>query len=398
MPTRFASRLVLLSLVTLGLAGATDAQDLDGDLIGVVWFRGLVWEIDSTTGASTRLEFPRRDELTLNSLARSPDGRLVAGQTPRITGGGGELQLVEVDLETREVVPIAPLTLPGILPGIRSLAFHPDGSLYGTTGSAVPLSYEPRLIVIELETGEWTEVGPIGGFVQALDFTADGTLYGWDISRGLVTLDLETGVATPVNPTPPPRELQIQTLLFLGDGRLIGIREQIFELDTDTGAATLIGGGVGFPRFRDLRGVEMIRTMPTVDVRPPGGQPINVFSAGMLPVAILGSRGLDVEDIDRGTLAFGPAGAAPANRGLVSYRDVNDDGFGDLLAFFRIPETGIALGDSEACIEAVLLDETALLGCDAIDTRGRGQACGLGFELALVMVPLVRRLRLRAAG
>jgi len=137
---------------------------------------------------------------------------------------------------------------------------------------------------------------------------------------------------------------------------------------------------------------------PEIDIKPGSDRnSINLFSSGVLPVAILGTDSFDVAEVDATTLAFGPDEAAPDHELGPHFDDVNDDGFTDLVSHYRTQAAGIAFNAVEACLTGQTVDGTLFEGCDDVRVI---QACGIGFELACLLPPLLlmrRRLR-RAAG
>ncbi|MBW2497509.1 MAG: hypothetical protein JRF61_09580 [Deltaproteobacteria bacterium] len=160
-----------------------------------------------------------------------------------------------------------------------------------------------------------------------------------------------------------------------GDLRTIAGIELVTRSDFSFSALGARGRITFVARFEDgSSGVLLADVSPLlhveIDIKPGGGpNPVNPFSRGVVPVALLGSEDFDAAAVDRSTLAFGPSGAPPAHRAGGHLKDVNHDGLTDLHLHFRTPETGIAVGDTEACVTGETADGVAFRGCDVIHTH-----------------------------
>lgn len=115
-----------------------------------------------------------------------------------------------------------------------------------------------------------------------------------------------------------------------------------------------------------------------IDIKPGSDRnSINPKSKGVIPVAILGSATFDVATVDVTALTFGPDGATPAHdlTDPAVYadhlQDVNSDGLMDLVTHYRTQDTGIAKGDTEACVAGETTGGVVIFGCDTIKTVGK---------------------------
>jgi hypothetical protein len=117
-----------------------------------------------------------------------------------------------------------------------------------------------------------------------------------------------------------------------------------------------------------------------IDIKPAGDpNAINPKSRGVAPVAILGSSDFDVTDVDISSIQFaGAPVATQRNRTLASLEDVNGDSYLDLVMQFRVQDTDISPGDTEACLTGQTFAGQALEGCDSIRTPSDANPGGGG--------------------
>jgi len=120
----------------------------------------------------------------------------------------------------------------------------------------------------------------------------------------------------------------------------------------------------------DIGAFELVQVIQvTIDIKP-GKSPaaenrIELDDDGKIKVAILGSPEFDALQVDPASVQFGPAGAATISDKV---RDTNKDGLPDLFLKFRIRDTGIACGDTEATLTGETFGGNPVLGTDALIT------------------------------
>jgi hypothetical protein len=182
----------------------------------------------------------------LNSLARTSDGVLIAATT-----GPSQPKLISID----------PLTGQGtfvnysFLNTVMALACSPSGDMYALDSSGGGVQNDLYRLDLSVEIGcscIKTFIGEVTAFgLTAMAFSGDGTLFAWSTRYGLMTIDPATAVATDVNGLADGSS-EIQALAFAPDGSLWGIYEQLYSLDLTTGLPTPVGSG----SYGNVRGLE----------------------------------------------------------------------------------------------------------------------------------------------
>jgi hypothetical protein len=196
-----------------------------------------------------------------------------------------------------------------------------------------------------VELGAFDTPGAVRGFAVAGDLA-----YVADHSNGrVIVIDVSNS------------EAPFEICVFDTPGRA-------HDVEVVDGLFYVAEGTVGL-RVIDF-GPECRGTLPIdINIKPGSDlNKINPTSRGVVPAAIFGSDDFYVADIDVSTLAFGPGRAPPTHSVAVRHLDVNTDGFGDLLAHFRIAETGIEPGNTESCLSGETLDGQRFEGCGPIQT------------------------------
>lgn len=220
--------------VALSLVVSAVAQDLIG-----VNFAGQAFAIDSRVGRGALLGPTGRTGH--NAMARVGSTLYVSEQAAGPTFFLDTLNEI-TGTATRSVA---------IARDLRGMAQSRNGGLAAiANGSA-----GDEFVSVSTSTGAVTVIGNTGFTgIQALainsTFLGD-VIFAWDSTAGLIRIDRLTGVGTDVNANFGTGGVDIQFLAFAG-GRLLGGRNELYEIDAGSGLPALIGAG----GYSDLRGLE----------------------------------------------------------------------------------------------------------------------------------------------
>lgn len=115
----------------------------------------------------------------------------------------------------------------------------------------------------------------------------------------------------------------------------------------------------------NISGITMRVKQINFEVKPGSEEltPLNPRSKGKIPVAILGAADFDVSTINQASLTFGSSGNenSLASCQPVS-RDINKDGYGDLLCHFNNAAAGFRSGDIEVKMKGQTMAKQAFEG------------------------------------
>jgi len=340
--------------------GPVDPADLDDpDLV-------IRPEINTTTLRTLYPSLPYVEEVATRNIRYNPVTNSIFFLTKeKAQVGFTTLWEVDLELSTLLSVTTGPLSVTFDkyeLPGVA--INHDDGTVYGG-GPYIntPLDGKGDVVEFDLSAGTWsvildsTVTGDEYKDVEGLCYRDNSIIVGfgsWDRSHPPIEYDLSTMVGTTLSGFPwkvPARNIQMDratgSIWFAGQkqGREKGA---LFELKagSNTAIANPLSGG-RWIKFFDVASPPGLPLVVNLDILPsddPNNFAVNLNSKGRLPIAILGSETLDVNEIDVNSISI--AGTVLPLK-TPSVCDESGDGIPDLVVHVSRRDLIMALGLDE---------------------------------------------------
>lgn len=238
------ARFALLIAVTLLFSRSADAQHL----LAQDSLTGEFHSVDLQSGAVSLVGGSGVFLTSYSALATDSLGVVYSVSLL----GQGHSELHTVDPATGQMTYLLDIDDDGIF----AMAFGPGDVLYAAINLSYPLGLAPmHLVTIDVSTGTTTVIGqitPAPRGITGMDF--DGaTMYAWDGYRGLMTVDLSTGLGTDVNPSFLGNTSLSITMCFGDDGTQYVFDSAFWLCEPTTGVSSFVAA----PGFSGIFG-EMV--------------------------------------------------------------------------------------------------------------------------------------------
>jgi hypothetical protein len=157
----------------------------------------------------------------------------------------------------------------------NDIAYAPDGSLYGIANNG------SSLVTFDSTDGAVTTVASLNvPGLESIAYSPGGTLYG-AAQNGLYTIDPTTGDSTFIGNFGNPYNLNLaQNIRFDSDGNLYlsntGDNTDIYQVNTDTGAATFVGEVEGYSDMVLENGSQYMYGVSIPSINGANAQPVLV--------------------------------------------------------------------------------------------------------------------------
>lgn len=232
----------LAALTALGQSA--EAQDM----VGIRWFGGEIYLLDSQTGMGTTAGTAAED--MMDSMARDGMGQFWTMD---------ESDLVLVDPLTGTTTNAN--TIAQLL-HVTALAWDDSANTMYAVEDGGTFTTNDSLYSIDFVSLVPTLVGNLGvPGIDGMAMDGAGQLWGWEtgaissgLGFGLVRINKSTAAVTDVNPAVNGKWIEVHTLTF-GKGKLWGVRHLVHEINQSTGVLSAVGAGGG---FGDVRGAEFL--------------------------------------------------------------------------------------------------------------------------------------------